>query len=119
MKKTIPAPIAIIILLLLTLSTIGFVIYQHWLLLKEISTSPIFLSSSSEDEAADLTEKGQACVNSGGTVRMAMCCESTGDFPNLCLIGPCGCSPDNSHEVKICECEEGKCFDGESCVIMD
>ena len=53
----------------------------------------------------------QACVNSGGTVRTSLCCLSTNDFPNLCLIGPCGCSPENSHEVKICDCGEGKCWD--------
>jgi len=58
----------------------------------------------------------QACINSGGTVRTSLCCLSTGDFPNMCLIGPCGCSPENSHEVKICECPEDQCFDEISCV---
>jgi hypothetical protein len=61
-------------------------------------------------------DKEQACLDSGGTVTTAMCCLQTDDFPNLCLIGACGCSPDNSHEVKICDCGEGKCFDGEGCV---
>jgi len=60
----------------------------------------------------------QACLNSGGTVRTSLCCLSTGDFPNLCLIGPCGCSPENSHEVKVCDCGEGKCFDGSTCALM-
>lgn len=58
----------------------------------------------------------QKCINSGGTVRTALCCLSTTDFPNTCLIGACGCSPANSHEVKVCECQEGKCFDGNRCV---
>jgi len=64
------------------------------------------------------TSTEQACINSGGTVRTSLCCKSTGDFPNLCLIGPCGCSPDNSHEVKVCDCPEGKCFDGNTCTLM-
>ena len=59
---------------------------------------------------------GEACVNSGGEITTSLCCKSTGDYPNLCLIGPCGCSPDNSYEAKICDCGEGKCFDGNTCV---
>ena len=60
--------------------------------------------------------KEQACVNSGGETTTSLCCKSTSDYPNLCLIGPCGCSLDNSHQVKICDCGEGKCFDDEKCV---
>ena len=58
----------------------------------------------------------QACTSSGGTVGTYLCCLSSGDFPNSCLIGACGCSPDNSHEVKVCNCPEGTCFDGTGCV---
>ncbi len=58
----------------------------------------------------------QACISSGGTVATAMCCKSTGDFPNTCLIGACGCSLENSHEVKVCDCGEGKCFNEEECI---
>ena len=58
----------------------------------------------------------KACTDSGGTVRTSMCCKSTGDFPNLCAVGACGCAPEHSHEVKICDCGEGKCFDGNMCV---
>jgi len=67
----------------------------------------------------ELTEKEQACVNSGGQVSTSLCCKATGDFPNLCLIGPCGCSPDNSHQVKICDCGPDKCFNGSECVSLD
>jgi hypothetical protein len=57
----------------------------------------------------------QGCLNSGGTVGSAMCCTGTGDFPNTCGIGACGCGPDASHEVRICNCSAG-CFDGSACV---
>lgn len=60
--------------------------------------------------------KEQICIDSGGVVRIAMCCLSTNDFPNLCLIGACGCSLENSHEIKICDCGEEKCFDGKACM---
>jgi len=62
------------------------------------------------------TAKEQACINFGGTVTTASCCKSMGDFPNSCLIGACGCSPDNSHQVKTCDCGENKCFDGTQCI---
>ena len=56
------------------------------------------------------------CVAAGGTVSTASCCLSTGDFPDLCRIGPCGCSPANSHAIQVCDCGEGRCFDGTTCV---
>ena len=62
-----------------------------------------------------ISGKEQACINSGGTVGTSQCCKSASDFPNTCLIGACGCSLENSHEVKVCNCPEGKCFDGNEC----
>ncbi|MBN1771421.1 MAG: hypothetical protein JXB32_09180 [Deltaproteobacteria bacterium] len=56
------------------------------------------------------------CLAAGGAISTASCCLSTGDFPNLCRIGPCGCSPANSHEIRVCDCGEGRCFDGTTCV---
>ncbi|XOB40359.1 MAG: hypothetical protein ACKKMR_03570 [Candidatus Nealsonbacteria bacterium] len=93
MSKTIIAIIVIIIV-----AGLGYWIYQSTLAPEE------------------LTEKEQACINSGGEVLTSLCCKATGDFPNLCLIGPCGCSPENSHEIKVCDCGEKKCFDGNTCV---
>lgn len=58
----------------------------------------------------------QSCIASGGTISTGMCCGSVTDFPNTCLIGACGCSPTDSHQVQKCECPTGKCFDGEKCV---
>ena len=62
-----------------------------------------------------VSDVGQACIDSGGAVSTGLCCLSSADFPNNCLIGACGCSPENSHGVKICDCGEGKCWDGEKC----
>ncbi|MDD1664773.1 MAG: hypothetical protein LUQ32_05420 [Methanomicrobiales archaeon] len=56
------------------------------------------------------------CLASGGTVSSAACCLSSGDFPSSCLIGACGCSPENSHAVKTCTCPAGTCFNGTACV---
>lgn len=64
----------------------------------------------------ELTEKEQGCINSGGEVSTSSCCEATGDFPNLCLVGPCTCAPENSHQVKVCDCGPDKCFNGSECV---
>jgi len=67
-------------------------------------------------ESYKLRQKELACMNSGGTIKTSLCCKSASDFPNSCLIGACGCAPGSSHEVKICDCPEGKCFDGSKCV---
>ncbi|MCA9639380.1 MAG: hypothetical protein KC492_01770 [Myxococcales bacterium] len=56
------------------------------------------------------------CVNSGGVVKDSLCCAGTGDFPNTCGVGACGCSPGNSEMVQVCECPLDVCFDGTSCV---
>ena len=61
------------------------------------------------------TEQEKVCLDSGGALTTANCCQSASDFPNLCLIGPCGCAPEYSHEIKICECPNG-CWDGTKCV---
>ena len=62
------------------------------------------------------TGKQKACLDSGGKVETGTCCQSSGDFPNSCLIGACGCAPAASHQVKTCSCGAGKCFDGNACV---
>ncbi len=58
----------------------------------------------------------QECLSSGGEISTAFCCSSVGDFPNTCAIGACGCAAQNSHQVNICDCGAGKCFDGSKCV---
>lgn len=61
------------------------------------------------------SEEEKACVDSGGKLSTSLCCGQTKDFPNTCLIGACGCSPENSHEIKICDCGDG-CWNGTECV---
>lgn len=85
---------------------------------------PIYLGDSGSyikkiicpDSQIPSNPKLESCLRSGGRVAVNMCCKSTPDFPNTCAIGPCGCSPDNSKETKVCDCGEGRCFDGTSCV---
>lgn len=72
-------------------------------------------SNKAIERVGGKTKEEKSCLNSGGKISTSLCCKSVADFPNLCLIGACGCSPENSHEVKICDCGEDKCFDGEKC----
>lgn len=58
----------------------------------------------------------QLCLISGGKVSVSLCCKLSNNFPDSCLIGACGCSPDNSREIKICDCGIDKCFNGIKCV---
>jgi len=64
----------------------------------------------------DLHKEELDCINSGGTVKTGLCCGSVVAFPNTCSLGACGCPPSGSHEVKVCDCGPGKCFDGNKCV---
>ncbi|MFH1522780.1 MAG: hypothetical protein ABIE43_03090 [Patescibacteria group bacterium] len=69
--------------------------------------------------AMDSINKAKLCINSGGTVSTGLCCQSAGDFPGSCAIGACGCAPEYSHEVKICDCGEDKCFSGFKCTTRE
>jgi eight-cysteine-cluster-containing protein len=75
----------------------------------------VYYVSTKESERGELTETEKTCIDSGGTVAIADCCKLTSDFPNSCLIGACGCSSDNSKQVKTCDCKDG-CWDGTKCV---
>ena len=106
-------------------------VLNHEIALSGLTSNTIYyfiVSSTDKADNNDISEEGtfttlsetsikeQACIDSGGTVETAMCCLTTSDFPNSCLVGACGCSTENSHEVKICNCGESKCFDGDECV---
>jgi hypothetical protein len=60
----------------------------------------------------------KACTDSGGTVNIQACCKSSEDFPDTCGIGACGCSFAESHQIWVCECGEGRCFDGRKCILQ-
>ncbi|MBU3896755.1 MAG: hypothetical protein KJ697_02365 [Nanoarchaeota archaeon] len=61
------------------------------------------------------SEQCLKCIESGGIVTISLCCKSSSDFPRMDLIGACGCSPENSHEVKICDCGENA-WNGKTCI---
>jgi hypothetical protein len=71
--------------------------------------------ASDANNVSEAGDSGSGCTASGGTVGTSRCCTSTGDFPNNCLVGACGCSPSNSHAVNVCNCPMGKCFNGIAC----
>ena len=73
------------------------------------------ITCSSSHEPS-VNPKSKSCIQSGGNVVTKICCKSISDFPNMCAIGACGCSPDDGKEITVCDCGEGKCFDGTSCV---
>jgi hypothetical protein len=66
------------------------------------------------DAETDGTTPEERCIAAGGTVETMLCCLDTGDFPNLCTTGPCGCAPEYSHDVQVCACAEG-CWNGAEC----
>jgi len=109
MKKII---LAIIILILLICMGTGIV-----LLSKKYQGS-----EKKVIENKILSDEEEACINSGGEVIVASCCESIKDFPNNCLAeylaGNCSCLPTDSHEIKICDCAEEGCFDGQKCLSL-
>ena len=104
-------PIIIVILVLIT----AFLFYYSYTSVgPDVSYSQeLVVTSKNQTQVVTLIK---ACKNSGGTIATSTCCDSASSFPNLCLIGACGCSPDNSREIKVCNCQEGKCFDGKTCV---
>jgi hypothetical protein len=73
------------------------------------------------DPAPD-DEMREECERVGGTVETVLCCADTaerGNFPDMCLVGACGCSPDNSIDVEVCACPEGQCWDGSQATCID
>lgn len=75
-------------------------------------------SSTGGTSTTSSTEpRAQACLASGGVVTASLCCSGlTSDFPDLCAIGACGCSPSNSKTISTCQCGTNRCWDGQSCV---
>jgi hypothetical protein len=55
------------------------------------------------------------CLASGGTLGHALCCNGQPDFPDTCAVGACGCAPNASSNVQVCNCPAGMCFDGTQC----
>jgi hypothetical protein len=66
-------------------------------------------------DASGPNDPAIGCARSGGTVSTAQCCALAQEFPNTCLVGACGCSPENSATRTVCLCPAGTCFDGNAC----
>lgn len=75
-------------------------------------------NSSLKETTPEEAVREYSCAISGGSIKDSLCCKSASDFPNSCLIGSCGCSPNNSREVKVCDCGIDKCFDGRNCTAI-
>lgn len=67
--------------------------------------------SAAVDLAASDATPGSLCAATGGTEGEGQCCPAAGDFPSSCLIGACGCPPQYSKPVKVCNCPSGHCYD--------
>ncbi|MDD3487180.1 MAG: hypothetical protein PHF35_02255 [Candidatus Moranbacteria bacterium] len=111
MQKQISTRLGILILIFVALIFAGVV---------NICSLRVDYSSASRSTMQPKKDaKELACVNAGGKISQSLCCQSANDFSNTCAIGACGCAPDHSHQVKACDCGEGKCFDGKSCVSVN
>jgi hypothetical protein len=55
------------------------------------------------------------CLATNGQPSHSACCAATGDFPDTCSVGACGCSPANSHDVATCICPLGGCWVQNGC----
>jgi hypothetical protein len=83
----------------------------------KITIEEIVLAVNATPDVCPAFTPEQRCLASGGAVSTAMCCLSAGDFPDTCATGACGCGPHNSHEVRVCICGEGRCWDGSGCAL--
>jgi hypothetical protein len=78
-----------------------------------VTIDEIITSVNNALEGCGATPEQQGCIDSGGTVSTAPCCSTAPDFPDTCAIGACGCAPEFSRGVSICDCSVGRCFNRE------
>jgi hypothetical protein len=60
--------------------------------------------------SAGSADLASLCASTGSSIGSASCCGAVGDFPDMTGVGACGCAPNNSHMVAICDCPAGKRF---------
>lgn len=131
LNRGVSTPLAVGIIAIAALLCAGAIIY--YLNAPETIDAPLLLEShdqnkTQENENLPIQEndiipapqtKEQLCISSGGTVSTITCyCNGTPDFYDSCVIGGCACppNPENARQIKSCECQEGKCFNGTICV---
>ena len=59
---------------------------------------------------ADASALERLCTSTGGQPKTQDCCGTVGDYPDMCSIGACACSPSGSHSVTVCSCQNMGCF---------
>mgnify|MGYP000856602653 CR=1 FL=1 len=67
----------------------------------------ILIETTKEDSI-----KETSCLLYGGRIELSLECEGSSNFKNTCLNDSCL----KNQEVKICNCGEGRCFNGKECV---
>ena len=80
------------------------------------TTSSGIQTTTTTRTSRTMTPQDTNCINSGGIITTNSCCLNVNDFPNNCLVGSCACSSSNSHTVKVCQCPQGMCWGGNSCI---
>jgi len=68
----------------------------------------ILIETTKEDSI-----KETSCLLYGGRIELSLECEGSSSFPNTCISNSCSLK---NQEVKICNCGEGRCFNGKECV---
>jgi hypothetical protein len=58
----------------------------------------------------DAQQLAALCTSTGGQLDTMLCCTVVGDFPDMCRVGGCGCSPASSHTIAACTCPSAECF---------
>jgi len=77
----------------------------------QVTIEEILISVTNALGECAASAEQQGCLASGGTLSTIRCCTGAPQFPDTCSIGPCGCAPDLSTEVSVCDCGQAACFD--------
>ncbi|MFH1451129.1 MAG: hypothetical protein ABIF89_00795 [bacterium] len=102
----------------IVIAIIGIVIVFGlvYIVFNKTNIDELFSSKETVIPTETISPQEEQCLAAGGEVVVTTCCKLVNDFPNICAVGACGCAPEYSHDVKTCNCGEGKCFDGNNCV---
>lgn len=74
-----------------------------------VSIDELVTAVNSALKGCDAAQR-QGCLDSGGSVSSGECCTTVPEFPDTCDIGSCGCAPQFSRDVALCDCGDSRCF---------